>query len=71
MAKITKSDDEIKAALITKYNELVQDERIVSYKPANVLINAPLALIQVEGTSQIRLIEYVLGLEPIKLPTNE
>ena len=40
--------------------EIRSDERM-SYKPANVQVNAPLALIQVEGAAVVSALEWVLG----------
>jgi len=50
-----RSEKEIKE----KLEALASDERL-SYKPASVLINAPLALIQVDLKAQVDILKWVL-----------
>ena len=48
------------AEIRARIADISSDERM-SYKPANVFVNAPLALIQVEGESVRSALEWVLG----------
>jgi len=54
------------AQLRAKLDESLADERI-HYAPAQVTINTPLALIQVDLTAKIRTLEWVLEAKPTKL----
>lgn len=51
-----RSEAEIRARLA----ELQADERL-SYWPANICVNAPLALIQVDGNSSTEALRWVMG----------
>jgi hypothetical protein len=59
-----KSEDELKEKLET----LEGDERL-HYKPAQVQINAPLALYQVGLESACNMLRWSLGMEPFKRGT--
>jgi len=50
----------VKKAIDTRIKEIKQDSRYKD-KPAQVQINAPLALIQVSMKSEIRALEWVLA----------
>ncbi len=50
-----RTEKEIRA----KLKEIESDERL-SYKPATLEVNAPLALIQLEGHTKINVLEWVL-----------
>lgn len=54
-----KEENEIKDKLL----ELESDERL-SYPPAIVQINAPLALIQTEIEAKVRILKWVLNYKP-------
>lgn len=58
-----KTEQEIRARM----DELKSDERM-TYKSANVFINAPLAIIQVELGAKIHALEWALGLPLSKFP---
>jgi hypothetical protein len=53
-----KSEAEVRALL----KKIESDERLW-YKPALVQINAPLALIQVEGETKANMLRWVLGMK--------
>ena len=44
----------------SKLDQIISDERL-SYEPANVFINAPLALIQVHLKAQADILHWVLA----------
>lgn len=50
-----------------KLDEIKKDERL-TYPSANIQINAPLALIQLEAETRIRTLEWVLEVTPSKFP---
>lgn len=54
-------------AITAKLAELKSDMRL-TYPPANIQINAPLALCQIEAETKIRTLEWVLGLPFSKFP---
>ena len=51
-----KTEEEIRK----KIKEIESDERY-SYPTANVAVNAPLALIQLQMESEVRILKWVLG----------
>lgn len=51
-----KSEEEIREEL----EELRDDERLTEYGPANVRVNAPLALHQAAGEAKMSVLEWVL-----------
>jgi len=50
----------------SKAEELLADERL-HYPPANVFVNAPLALIQVELTAKINILNWVLEQDAVEI----
>ena len=42
----------------------IKSDNRMGYKPANIAVNAPLALIQVEGDSAVAALEWALGDRP-------
>lgn len=61
-----RTEKELRARLA----ELEADERLTQYETANVFSNAPLALIQQGGRSQIDTLRWCLGMEPMKVPND-
>lgn len=48
--------------------EILADERL-SYSPANIFNNAPLALVQVTLRTELHTLQRVLGVEPTNVET--
>lgn len=65
-----KQEAEIVSNIKSMIEELKKDERL-SYQPALVSTNAPLALIQVSLMAKLNTLESLLGLELSSLPINE
>jgi len=58
-----------KEKIMEKVNEILNDERFW-YEPANVMINAPLALIQVDLTGRLIAYAFALGTTVKELKDN-
>ena len=67
MDKAEKYDELIKV-MNAERDQLVGDDRLMEYKPANVFSNAPLALIQMEMTGRLRLLDRLLRNPVTPLP---
>ena len=57
-----------KDELLAKLKEVESDDRLVKYQPANVQINAPLALIQVDLEAKASTLRWALGMPPVQYP---
>ena len=54
-------DEQLLVDWITTEIKKIEDDERYHYPPANIQINAPLALIQLEFTSRIRALKQVRG----------
>lgn len=64
------NDKTLEEKLLAERETLLADDRLTKYKPAAVMINAPLALEQCAMGAKLHLIERILGLPLTKLPSN-
>lgn len=64
-----KTEKETIKFLKDRRSEIINDDRM-GYPTATVFANAPLALIQMGMTAELRLIESALGMEYTKIPIN-